>query len=86
MHSPSPGRMAEAGEVTFELTKVAGKTRLVLTHTGLRGSKDAIDFGGGWHSHLAVLQRRIAGDPVLDFWALHAQAEAAIKQQLGSVS
>lgn len=74
----------EAGEVTFELIDEAGRTRVVLTHTGLRGREDAIDFGGGWHSHLAVLERRIRGDSVPDFWGLHAEAEAEMRTALAS--
>ena len=54
----------------------------MLTHTGLRGPGDALNFGGGWHSHLAVLERRIRGEGVEDFWALHAQAEARIAEML----
>jgi uncharacterized protein YndB with AHSA1/START domain len=69
-----------AGEVTFELSEADGQTRLVLTHAGLRGRDDALDFGGGWHSHLAALQRRIMGAAVPDFWALHAQAEVAVHE------
>ncbi len=73
----------EAGEVTFELSDAgAGKTRLVLTHTGLRGRNDALNFGGGWHSHLAALERRIKGEGVEDFWALHAEAEAKMEKAL----
>lgn len=71
-----------AGEVTFELREEAGRTRLVLTHSGLRGRDDAINFGGGWHSHLAVLERRLRDEPVPDFWALHARAEAAMRTAL----
>jgi len=73
----------DAGEVTFELSEEAGRTRLVLIHTGLRGREDALNFGGGWHSHLAVLERRIRGEPVADFWALHGEAETTIQQMLG---
>lgn len=73
----------EAGEVTFELHAEDGKTRLVLTHGGLRGREDAINFGGGWHSHLAVLERRLRGDAVPDFWALHEQAEATMRDAFG---
>lgn len=65
-----------AGVVTFELSPEGERTRLVLTHGGLRGRADAVDFGGGWHAHLAVLERRLRGDPVADFWALHGDAEA----------
>jgi len=72
----------EAGEVTFELIDEAGRTRLVLTHTGLRGRDDAINFGGGWHSHLVALERRIRGEGVADFWALHTEAEAAMERAL----
>ena len=75
-----------AGEVMFELSDEAGRTRLVLTHTGLRGRDDALDFGGGWHSHLAALERRIRDEGVPDFWALHADAEVAVQNALGLVA
>lgn len=71
-----------AGEVLFELSRAEGGTRLVLSHTGLRGAADAINFGGGWRSHLAVLERRIRGESVPDFWALHSEAEAAMRTAL----
>ncbi len=74
----------KAGEVTFALSPQGDKTLLVLTHTGLRGRDDAVSFGGGWHSHLAVLERRIKGEAVPDFWALHAQAEQTIGKALGN--
>lgn len=74
----------EAGEVTFELADEGGKTRLILTHTGLRGRDDAVNFGGGWLSHLAVLERRISGGGVPDFWRLHAEAEAAVAKALSA--
>lgn len=73
----------KAGEVVFELSEEAGRTRLVLTHSGLRGRDDAADFGGGWHSHLAALERRIRSEGVPDFWALHAEAEATVRRLLG---
>lgn len=72
-----------AGEVTFELAEDAGGTRLVLTHSGLRGPEDAVNFGGGWHAHLAVLERRVLGEGVADFWALHGAAEEAMRAALG---
>lgn len=72
----------EAGEVVFALGEEGGKTRLVLTHAGLRGRQDALDFGGGWHSHLAALERRIRGQGVPDFWALHADSRATVERLL----
>lgn len=72
----------EAGEVTIELADMGGRTRLVLTHAGLRGPADARNFGGGWYAHLAVLQTRLAGGEVPDFWALHRQCEADVAAAL----
>jgi uncharacterized protein YndB with AHSA1/START domain len=67
----------EAGEVTFTLEPVGeGRTRMVLHHTGLRGPDDARNFGGGWGSHIAVLEARLKGERVESFWALHAASEA----------
>lgn len=72
----------EAGEVTISLTPEGERTRLVLVHGGLRGRPDALNFGGGWRSHLAVLERRLRGDPVPDFWALHSEAERSVAAAL----
>jgi uncharacterized protein YndB with AHSA1/START domain len=73
-----------AGEVTFELAEAGqGRTRLTLTHSGLRGPADAKNFGGGWGAHLAVLERRLAGERVANFWALHAEAEARAAAAVG---
>jgi uncharacterized protein YndB with AHSA1/START domain len=73
-----------AGEVTFALSAAGEKTLLVLTHAGLRGRDDAVNFGGGWHSHLAVLEKRIRGEAVPDFWALHARAQQMVEEALRS--
>lgn len=73
----------KAGGVTFTLSPEGERTRLVLHHTGLRGRDDALDFGGGWHSHLAALEARIAGRGVPDFWALHEQSTKAVSDALG---
>lgn len=76
----------EAGEVTFELSSEAGRTRLVLTHRGLRGRNDALNYGGGWLSHLAALERRIRDEGVADFWKLHDEAEEAVQRALGEAA
>lgn len=84
-----PGRLlairwddGENGEVTFTLTPEGERTRLVLLHSGIKNRDGAVNFGGGWGSHLAVLERRLRGDAVPDFWALHADAEAHAKAAL----
>jgi uncharacterized protein YndB with AHSA1/START domain len=77
----------KAGTVTIDLAPADdGKTRLVLVHTGLRGPADARNFGGGWHAHLMVLQTRLAGRTVPDFWALHAQSEGHVADRLGDAA
>ena len=70
------------GLVTYELFSEGGKTRLVLTHSGITSASGFQDFGGGWTSHLAVLQEKLAGRGVRDFWALHAQSREAVRKAL----
>jgi uncharacterized protein YndB with AHSA1/START domain len=71
------------GTVTFELFPEGDRTRLVLTHGGIVSASGFQDFGGGWTSHLAVLQEKLAGRSVKDFWALHAQSREAVAKALG---
>lgn len=68
---------------TFELFPEGDRTRLVLTHTGISSHANCINFGGGWHSHLAVLEAKLSGGTVRDFWALHARSEAMVAEALG---
>ena len=73
------------GVATFELSDAgSGRTRLVLTHSGITGPVPMASFAGGWTSHLAVLQTRLAGGEVRDFWALHAQCREEVKEALGA--
>jgi uncharacterized protein YndB with AHSA1/START domain len=70
------------GTVIYELSAVGEKTRLVLTHSGIVGGTGAQDFGSGWNSHLTVLEERLAGRGVKDFWALHARSREAVTKAL----
>jgi uncharacterized protein YndB with AHSA1/START domain len=72
------------GIVTYELHPEGEKTRLVLTHSGITSGTGAQDFGSGWNSHLTVLEERLAGRGVKDFWALHARSKEAVAKALGS--
>jgi uncharacterized protein YndB with AHSA1/START domain len=73
----------QEGVARFELFEDGARTRLVLTHSGISGPATMANFGGGWHSHLAVLQAKLSGDVVRNFWALHAESEATVKRVLG---
>ena len=71
------------GNVTYELFPDGGRTRLVLTHSGIVSGTGTQDFGSGWNSHLTVLEERLAGRGVRDFWALHARSRDAVAKALG---
>jgi uncharacterized protein YndB with AHSA1/START domain len=70
------------GNVTFELFPEGDKTRLVLTHSGIVSGTGAQDFGSGWNSHLAVLQTKLAGGSIPNFWALHAKSRDDVAKAL----
>ena len=70
------------GTVTFELFNEGPQTRIVITHRGIVSPVGAQDFGSGWNSHLTVLQERLAGRGVRDFWELHARSREAVKKAL----
>ena len=73
---------ADKGIVTYELQPKGEGTRLVLTHSGITSGTGAQDFGSGWNSHLTVLQEKLAGRSVRDFWALHMQSREAVAKAL----
>lgn len=72
------------GNVTFELFPEGEKTRLVLTHSGIVSGTGAQDFGSGWNSHLTVLQTKLAGGSVRNFWELHMRSRDEVAKALGS--
>ena len=70
------------GVVTYELLPEGGRTRLVLTHSGIASGTGAQDFGSGWNSHLTVLEEKLAGRKVRNFWELHARSREAVAKAL----
>ena len=72
------------GIVTYELFPEGGKTRLVLTHSEIQSPTGFQDFGGGWTSHLAVLEEKLAGRSVRNFWELHAKSREEVRKALES--
>jgi uncharacterized protein YndB with AHSA1/START domain len=71
------------GIVTYELVPEGGRTRLAITHSGITSATGFQGFGGGWNSHMIVLQERLAGRRVRDFWALHQRSNEAVAKALG---
>ncbi|MEO9130436.1 MAG: SRPBCC family protein [Sphingomonas sp.] len=68
------------GVAEFALFPEGERTRLVLTHTGVTRSARG-GTGAGWYSHLAVLEARLAGGEIRDFWALHKKSESAFARE-----
>jgi len=66
------------GQVTYELLPEGDRTRLIVTHSGIVSETGFQDFGGGWNSHMMVLQERLAGRNVRNFWDLHARSREAV--------
>jgi uncharacterized protein YndB with AHSA1/START domain len=71
------------GTVTYELVPEGDRTRLVVTHAGIASPTGFEDFGGGWNSHMIVLQERLAGRGIPNFWELHMRSRDAVSQALG---
>jgi uncharacterized protein YndB with AHSA1/START domain len=71
------------GNVTYELFADGDRTRLVLTHSGIQSGTGSQDFGSGWNSHLIVLEEKLAGRSVPNFWTLHAKSREAVAKALG---
>jgi uncharacterized protein YndB with AHSA1/START domain len=57
-----------SAEVSFELTEVGDKVRLVLTNRRLPNRGELVGVSGGWHTHLDVLQEVLEGGPRTGFW------------------
>jgi len=74
----------KSGVVTYELRPEGQRTRLVLTHSGITSDTGFQSFGGGWNSHMIVLQELLAGRGVRNFWELHAQSRDAVAKALES--
>lgn len=60
----------------FELTEEDGKTRMVITHSGLETRRNRVLVSSGWDTHSLVLAKLLAGDACEDFWAAFARAFA----------
>ena len=71
------------GTVSFELRPEGERTRLILTHRGITSGTGFQDFGGGWNSHMTVLQERLAGRGIPNFWDMHARSREAVAKALG---
>jgi uncharacterized protein YndB with AHSA1/START domain len=64
-------------EVTFELEAVGAEVRLTVTHRALADDPAVwANVGGGWHTHLAILEDRLGGGIPEPFFAAFERIEA----------
>ncbi|KAA0021410.1 SRPBCC family protein [Antrihabitans cavernicola] len=69
-------------DVTFELTPVGDRVRLVVTHRRIADRDGLVGYGSGWHAHLDLLVHRLADDtPTYDFQAGMAALQAEYAQR-----
>jgi uncharacterized protein YndB with AHSA1/START domain len=68
------GALGES-EVIFELSPQGEKVLLVVTHRRLHSKDEMHQVSGGWHSHLGILDDRLAGREPRPFWSTHMKLE-----------
>lgn len=77
------------GEVRFELaalqTPQGDKVRLTLTHTRIEKRDDAVQFAGGWHTHLLLLEAKLSGASPPPSWRPLLAIEADYAARLAKV-
>ncbi|MBV7267255.1 SRPBCC family protein [Erythrobacter ani] len=66
------------GESTVDISlreSEAGKTELLLVHTGVAGRDMLIGVLAGWHSHFDLLAEVLTGQRTTDFWVRDTELE-----------
>ena len=71
-------------EVTFELEAVGDHVRLTVTHRRLGDDRAVLaNVAGGWHTHLAILEDRLADRVPQPFFASFERTEADCAKRFG---
>jgi uncharacterized protein YndB with AHSA1/START domain len=76
------GKEGAESEVVFELAPQGDKVLLTLTHRKIVSREDMVNFSGGWHLHLLVLEHVLAGTKPPRFWDTHAQLDAKYQRMI----
>ncbi|NKY42649.1 hypothetical protein B7C42_01960 [Nocardia cerradoensis] len=81
-HTWSTGGGLADSDVTFALEQVADKVRLTVIHRRIPTRGEILDIAAGWHTHLDILDARLASSPPDAFWSkfhsLRAEYESLI--------
>ncbi|MCY1060632.1 SRPBCC family protein [Nannocystis sp. SCPEA4] len=76
------GGADEPAEVSFELTPVDERVRLVVTTRRLRNREELVGTASGWHAHLAILEDVLDETTPRGFWSAHEVAERGYEQRM----
>lgn len=69
-------------EVLIELKQAGSRVLLTLTHSKLPSRSMMVGVSSGWHAHLDVLAKRLAGEKAENFWDHHTAYKAEYEQRI----
>lgn len=69
---------------TFELEERGGRVLLTLTESRLPSREQLIGNAVGWHTHLEILEAKLADREPAPFWAMHARFTQDYEKRLGA--
>jgi uncharacterized protein YndB with AHSA1/START domain len=69
-------------EVIIELKPAGKRVLLTLTHRALPSRSMMVGVSAGWHAHLDVLAKRLAGEKAENFWDHHRVYKDAYEQRI----
>lgn len=72
----------EASEVLFELSEVEDEVLLSITHRRAPSRDVLLNVSAGWHSHLDVLEAKLAETPPAPHWDTFLRLRAEYDQRL----
>jgi uncharacterized protein YndB with AHSA1/START domain len=75
---------ANSSEVSYELSEVGDKVRLILTHTRLNSNEEVHSVCAGWHTHLGILMDVLEDRSPRPFWDTHTALEIDYARRLST--
>lgn len=69
---------------TFELEQRGDKVLLTLTESRLPSREQLVGNAVGWHTHLEILEAKLADKEPEPFWAMHSRFSQEYEERLGA--
>jgi uncharacterized protein YndB with AHSA1/START domain len=70
-------------EATFELQPEGDRVKMIVTHRRLVTDGLVLGVSAGWHSHLAILEAKLAESEPPKFWATLGKLRETYRQRYG---